>query len=375
MRASAIALLIAVVLPAAAGAQGRTGQGSPLSAEANYPYHCDYRWAPGYNGQQGAFGPGGYQDYTPFYVGASTCSIWNVGQKNQAQTTHLVPGTGTVTVARVRSGANPAQVSIGTVRLYEGKDQQGNLQKTCCYGVSQTEVVNPTPNAVTEIPVNLRVESQVYDPNTNKTGWTDIVVVNVHGTTGTLPMNDRGGPKPLVSPDSDFGARWYFPKFEPSVNNQNEWSATGFEVLMNYDWCPAASARQAGATCQKAADPPPTTTPPATTGPPTTTPAAPAATLAGGSKLTVRGKTVGVRITCGAPNPCAGKVRLLTRAKRPVVLGTKGLRIAAGKTATVKVPLSAKNRKRIGRKGLKVRAEIDLGAAGKITRNFTLRRA
>jgi len=51
-----------------------------------------------------------------------------------------------------------------------------------------------------------------------------------------LPISDAGGPKPLIAPDSDPGAVWFFPKFNPSEHNQNIWFAAGFEVLMNYDW-------------------------------------------------------------------------------------------------------------------------------------------
>jgi hypothetical protein len=249
--AAGVGALVAIsLLPSMAVA----AEGSDLSAPANYPYHCDYRWSPGYNGQPGAFGPGGYQEYVPEYIGPSTCSLWQIG--SSTENTHLVPGTGTVTLARVKSGANPAPVSIATVRQFTGRDQQGGEVTTCCYGISQTVVINPTPNAVTEIPVNLRVEAKPFDPNTNSAGWHDIVAVNVHGETGTLPMSDRGGPKPLIAPSGDYGALWYFPKFNPSEHNQNKWSASGFEVLMNYDWCSGGGGLHRAQAC-------PTPTPPA----------------------------------------------------------------------------------------------------------------
>lgn len=60
----AFALLTLVVLmaPSAAVAQ-ISGQGSPLTSTANYPYNCDVRWMPGYGNNPGGFGPGGYQDF------------------------------------------------------------------------------------------------------------------------------------------------------------------------------------------------------------------------------------------------------------------------------------------------------------------------
>jgi hypothetical protein len=370
-------LAVISLLPSTAGAQ-TTGQGSSLESAANYPYHCDYRWVPGYGGSPGGFGPGGQQEWVPQHIGASTCSLWQIGARGQVQTTHLVPATGTVTRARIKSGANPAPVSIATVRQFTGRAQQGNLVTTCCYGISQTEVVNPTPNAITEIPVNFRVEVRAYDPNDPKTaGWHDIVAVNVHGDTGTLPMSDLGGPKPMIAPDSDPGAVWYFPKFNPSESNQNQWSASGFEVLMNYDWCPETSRRSAAGARQAAGCPSSTPTPtPDPENPVPTGPADPK-TLAqiSSPKLVLKGKSVPVAVKCTQAVACEVTVRLRTRAKKPVLLGKRKTSIQPGMSARVKVPLSARNRRRVGAKGLKVRAEVVLGSAGTISRNLMLKRA
>lgn len=366
---------MAALMPSAAYS---VTSGSPLTAPANYPYHCDYRWA------AGNFGPGGQQQYEPILIGPSTCSIWQRG--SSLQNTHLVPGKGKVTVARVKSGPNPAPVSIGTVRRYEGLNQQGMLVQTCCFGVSQTSVVNPTPNAVTEIPVNLTVDTQTYDPRQpSRAGFHDIVVVNIHGDSGTLPMSDYGGPKPFGTtvPADDPGAYWYFPKFEPSTDNQNQWFANGFEVLMNFDWCPGTSTRQAGGCATQGpgaggGGPGGTTTP---TPPRTQLPVVakpPAAAQVRSRRLTLKGKSVRVSVRCTASTTCSGTVRLRTRGtKKSTVLARKKVRVRAGRSSTVKLTLSAKNRSRVNRakKGLKVRVEVDLGSKGKVSRNMTLKRA
>lgn len=360
---------VAALLPATAQAQKT--QGSSLAAPANYPYHCDYRWS------SGPFGPGGYQEFVPVQIGASTCSIWQGGVPSQAQLSHLVPGTGTVTKARVRSGPNPAAISIATVRLYEGRSQTvpGGIEQTCCAGVSETPPVTPTPNAVTEIPVNFRVEAQPYDPNTGRAGFHDVVVVNAVGTTGTLPIHDRGGPKPFgltLAPDSIY---WYFPKFNPSQNNQNQWFAPGFEVLMNYDWTPdapkacAAAATQA---CPPATPPPSQGAKPAPGGGPT--PATRRSAAVRSSSLTLRRGKVGVRVACTATTACKGRVRLRTAAKKPRLLGSRSLSVKPGRTATVTVGVARKLRRLVKPKGTKVTVEVDLGAAGKVTRRVTLRR-
>ena len=382
----ALPLLLAaalLALPATAPAQSRTGLGSPLTAAPNYPYHCDYRWSAGYGGQPGAFGPGGYQEYTPTLIGASDCALWHLGMNGKPETSHLVPGTGTVTVARVKSGPNPAPISIATIRSYEGRDQQGMLVSTCCQGVSETQTITPTPNAVTEIPVNFRVEAQAFDPNTNRAGFHDIVAVNVHGTSGTLPLHDKGGPKPFTAsptPTDDFGIFWHFPQVDPSQHNQNRWSAPGFEVLMNYDWCPAppaGRARQAQAACatqgggQTPLDPPPADQQQQQQ---EQTPDGKPASIES-SRLTLLGSKVAMRVSCAAAQTCSGRLSLKTRGRKARTLATKRIAIPAGKSSKVKVRLSKRNRRRVKGSGLPVTVVVDLGAGGKVTRKLTLRRA
>jgi hypothetical protein len=383
---AALVLVVVSAAPGVAAAQGsRSNLGSPLTAEANYPYHCDYRWAAGYNGEPGAFGPGGAQEWTPTYIGPSTCTIAHLGRSGNPDTSHLVPGTGTVTVARVKSGPNPAAISIATVRSFQGRDSQGQYSNTCCQGVSETPTVTPTPNGITEIPVNFRVEAKEFDPNTNQAGWHDYVVVNVHGTTGTLPMNDNGEPKPFAASGgpspNDYNAFWHFPQIDPSQTNQNRWFAPGFEVLMNYDWCPAAAAgraRQAQAGCsstQPAPGPgePPPPGGPAGGQPPQQTTSTPLATVRS-SRLRLRGSRVALRVKCDAPRTCVGRVRLKTRARRARTLGSRRIRIASGRTGTVNVALSRRNRRLIKPSGTRATVEVDLGTAGKVTRDVTISR-
>ncbi len=371
----AVAVLAMLATTAPAVAQS----GSPLTAPANYPYHCDYRWA------AGAFGPGGAQNYEPIFIGPSTCSIWQIG--STTQNSHLVPGKGTVTVARIKSGPNPAPVSIGTVRRFSGRNPaDGTFSETCCQGVSQTAVINPTPNAVTEIPVNLLVDAQPFDPNTNRAGFHDIVVVNIHGTTGTLPMSDYGGPKPfgLTVPPGDPGAVWYFPKFDPSVHNLNQWMANGFEVLMNFDWCPGTAAAQLRAACPTPPPPPPPPppgVPPGGTTPPAGTP--PVQATIRSSKLLLEGSKVTVVARCatGTGKSCSGHVRLRTTSKTPKLLASRQVSIKDGRSENVRLTLKGKSLKlvkdRLGgsrKTSIKVRAEIDLGTAGRSTKVLKLRR-
>ncbi|MEI2701157.1 MAG: hypothetical protein V9E83_02010 [Baekduia sp.] len=364
----AVCVASAVLAPALASAQ-ISAQGSPLTATANYPYNCDTRWVAGYGNNPGGFRGDGYQDFIAedfFALGGGTvrssCTIFQTGAT--VQTSHIVPNSGKVTLARVKSGPNPAPVSIATVRQFTGKrPSDGQLVTTCCQGISETPTVNLTPNAVTEIPVNFLVESKPYDPqNPGVAGYRDWVVVNVDVTTGgTLPIHDNGLPRPIGPVATDQGATWHFPQIDPSQTNQNAWIANGFEVLMNFDWVPADAP-------SPTPDPTPNPNPtPAPCGGRAAAGARAAACMPAnllvqvpGTKASFRRGKVSVAIRCSNPsNGCKGKVRLRTAAKKPLLLASKSLTIANGKTRTVSLTLGAKARKRLKGKS-KVRVEVAL---------------
>jgi hypothetical protein len=365
-RLTGLVLAVLAGLPSAASAQV-SGQGSPLTSPANYPYHCETRWMPGVPGNPGGFGPGGAQDYVEQPIGPSTCTVFQSGAT--PGTSHIVPNSGKVTVARVKSGPNPAPVSIATVRQFTGKrPSDGQLVTTCCQGISETETVNLTPNGITEIPVNFIVESKPYDPNNpGVAGYRDWVVVNIHGTTGTLPIYDAGLPRPIIAPAGDPGAVWHFPQIDPSQTNQNAWIASRFEVLMNYDWVPTSA-----------------TTPPTACASSVAlrqaacTPGAPGATSLAevrSSRVRLRRGKIGVSVKCARTDgqACKGKVRLRTAAKKPVLLASSTLNVKAGKTKTVSVKLNTKARKRLKGKR-KIRVEVALSGQAAITKDVALRR-
>lgn len=366
--AAVLALVGAGVLaPADAAAQQKT-QGSPLTAAANYQYGCETAWLP-------PFPPA--VDAQPIQGGASTCTIFQSG--TTLDDTHLVPASGTILSARVKSGPNPAPLQITTMRRYFRPNAQGQVEYTCCAGISQTATFQPTPNAVTEVPVNLLVSTQ--QPENGQTGWWDIVAVSAEGP-GSLPIADLGPNPPLASPGMPT-TFWYYPKVAPSANNQNEWSASNFEVLMNYTWC-AGTGKSATAVAAQACpsapppQPPPNPQPQPNPQPPADqqplTPAGPSAAV-GARRLTLAGRTVGVPVTCGSRTTCRGTVRLRTRARRPVLLGSRGFSIAAGKTRSVRVALSRRARRRLGASRTQVRVEIALGGAGTVTKDLVLVRA
>jgi len=363
----AIASCCAVIVPAVAGAQAKV-QGSPLTSPANYAYGCETGWL---IGSQPPF------DYEPGPYGASTCSLFQPG--TTLDNTHLVPGSGTVLSARVKAGTNPPQVSIATVRRFFKPNAQGQVEYTCCQGISETPPVALAPNAITEIPVNFIVLTQ--QPENGNTGYWDIVTVNVHGP-GRLPMSDLGAHSSSAGANVP-AAYWYYPKIAPNDSNQNAWSAPNFEVLMQYDWCPKIAATASRATCPSAPPPssgggtttPPTTPPPSgggTTTPATATPTAKPAGVTS-TKLRLSGGRVKLGVSCRQTTTCVGTVRLRTVSGRRL-LGSRKIAVVAGERETVALTLSKANRRRVTRKGIKVVAEVDLGTAGRVTRTLTLKR-
>lgn len=70
-------------------------------------------------------------------------------------------------------------------------------------------------------------------------------------------------------------------------------------------------------------------------------------------------------LTCRGPDPCVGQLRLTIQVKgKMVILGEASYRIAAGKSKTVRVKLSAAAKRRLARRGaLKVKARVPGQAA------------
>jgi hypothetical protein len=372
------AAVLTVALSAPACALGSTW-GSPLANPSNATFGCESVVT---------------QDFVSglFFMspqGQPSCTWWTTGSGTPGETfTSYVPGTGTVTNVRVKSGPQPAPLRISILR----SNGQGTFQSSgtggCCFGQRETAVVQPQPNAVTEFAVNLPVES-VRIPEQG-VQYVDIVAVSAAGGTGTLPIFDAGAASHSVSTVTAGGpfASMTAPKFEPdNAPRLNFRAAPGWELLMQFDFvCAGARAHARQASCPPPAQTTttPSTTPPATT-PPATSPAtattpAPvarpglAAKLAGGSAKLTRGR-VPVRVTCAAATPCVGTLKLRTRGKRSRLLGTAQVSVAAGQARTIRAKLSSAGRRVVrAKRSTPAQAVLDLGTVGRITQNLTIRR-
>ena len=280
--------------------------------------------------------------------------------------TYVPRGAGAVTKVRVRSGAAPAPLAFAIVSSGSG---------LCCTTKVVSPVFQPVADQVNEFAVNLPAGSGVGD--TTGSQFNDILVV-VGAGPGSLPVNDRGTHGFLFgSTANQVRAAFLHPALALNESNTDVGLMDGYEVLLQYDWCgvpmtgsnlrPVAPADPTTACLPAAAPPPPPVTP--TPGSAGTTPAAPPLQAAS-TTARVRSGRAAVRLRCTQATPCTGTLKLVPRTGRARTLGSAKLRIGAGKTATVRVPLNSAGRAALRRKrSLPVNAVLPQG-----TLKLTLKR-
>lgn len=354
------ALTVLLALPVeSATAQTKNQQGTSMSlAAATGPeaFGCETRFLP---------------DIAPpfLYVkqptGVTSCTAWQPG--TTIDNTHLVPGPGTVTTVRVKSGPNPAPLRVTIVkRLFQTHPVTGQITDAiCCTGTGvESATFQPTPNAVTEVPVNLKVTTT---PSTNgASGHHDIVAISGVGP-GDLPITSTGEHSLNAGVLSTTPTmQIFYPKVETGLQGQAQHDYANYVVLMNYDW--VADSTGGGQTPQT----PPTTSTPQ----PPPTPATPVPAAVTSKSLKLKKGKVAVNVTCTAAGGqfCQGTIRLLTRAKKPVELAKKAVNIRGGKSSTVSLKLGSKALKRVKKKTNRVTVEINLGGGGTRTANLNLNR-
>jgi len=276
--AAVFAALLAATVGAAAGLPGAAGVvtlGSDLSKAANWPFGCEARPYPGLGGMQ------------LLSTGTTSCMWWPAPLT--AAATYVPLGDGHVVAARVRSGPSPAPLRISIV------SSGGGL---CCTSRASSAVFQPTPNAVTSVPLSLPAGAGL-DPNRPGSQYNDIVVVSAVGP-GTLPVHDNGVHGSFNT--SGPAAAFLNPELTDGNSNTDVGWMDGFEVLLQVDWEPNAAGGPApGPGSDPGAAP---GTGPAATGPAPTGPAPVAPRRAAGpSGLKLNGRTLAVTV------PAAGVVR------------------------------------------------------------------
>lgn len=362
-RLGGIAIVVAaaaICVPASASALTRT-QGSPMDmtpATGAEAFGCESYWLSG-NSQR-------FLWTVELGIPMNSCSAFSVG--TNSDNTHFVPGPGTVTTVRVKSGPNPAPLKVTVVKQLFQKNPNPPHQITdtiCCTGTGrESATFQPQPNAVTEYAANLQVTTT---PSVNgASGHQDIVAVSAVGP-GDLPLASTG-PHTGFPTAGEASIQAFYPKVETGLQG-SPWHYANWVVLMNYDWtdgCPAGASsakRKANAACTVGGG-----------GGGGGAAVAPASVTSKSLRLKKRVVAVKVKCTAAVGQRCKGNVKLSTATKKPRQLARKSLNVAGGKSKTVKLKLSNKARKRLKKKTNKVQVEIDLGAAGKATKALSLKR-
>jgi len=363
------ALAAALLLLALGGARARAQavlatNGSTLQAPANLALpgganQCLARPYVGLNAGQITF----------INTGQASCMWWSTeyGPDGQIVANTYVPrGAGAVTKVRVRSGDAPAPLRFAIV------SSGGGL---CCTAKSFSDVVQPAANQVNEFAVNLPAGSGVGTQAGSQ--FNDILVIVAAGP-GSLPVNDRGAHGFLFgSPANQAQAAFLHPALAAGASNTDVGIMDGYEVLLQYDWCgvpltladpqPAAPADPQTACLPQPGAPPAQPAPQTPQVPiapqlvaPTTRPLAAPSPFA-----PVHDDSAALRLRCLLSTTCAGVLKLIPRTAtlaaktKAVSYGTARYKIAAGRTATIKVKLS-----KAGRKALRKHRKVPITVTG-----------
>jgi len=353
---SIAAMVMLLLLPAVAPADDPViaTNGSTLQAPANLalPGGANQCLARPY------IGPG---DGTSTFIntGQSSCMWWSTeyGATGQIIANTYVPrGSGVVTKVRVREGTAPAPLRFAIV---------SSGSRLCCTTKQVSDPVQPAADAVSEFSVNLPAGSGVGTQDGSQ--FNDILVVLVDGP-GSLPVNDRGAHGFLFgSPANQAQAMFLHPALALGASNTDVGLMDGYEVLLQYDWCgqPMTLANPQPTTppvCLGQATPPAAVpvAPPVTpiVPPPPLLPSAVVPLRAASTTAAVRANRAALRLRCLLTTTCAGTLRLLPRPaakaaatpKKPSSYGSAKYKIAAGRSATIKVTLSRAGRAALRKK-------------------------
>jgi hypothetical protein len=330
MRRAAGGLLIAVAgaaAPGVAAAQAQTTFGADLSRPANAPFGCD------------SHPVGTFRVFNP---DPNSCTWSSSGSLAIPPTeSPIVPGDGTVTAVRVKTGPSGAGLQgtgpMQVVVLRSLGSGGGGAQ--CCLIAGASQVFTPAENAVTAVPMNLRVENN----NTGGINTLDSLGLSVLAPGVRIPAYYDGA--------NDLTSTVFSPAVQPGTQNVNRNGSSGAKLLINADWIPAGAARPIGL---------------------------------GTRTAPVRAGRALVDLVCGADAACRGFARLLgaadaatanAAAAKPAVFGSARIRLNAGQRTRVKVKLSRRGRALVrSRKRSKVRLEVRLKGGGKIVRTLVLKR-
>ena len=205
--------------------------GSSLASAPNFDLSCAL--LPAIAEPNGNFGL--------FNSGASSCT-WRqsgvFGVTSGDTRFSSVPADGRIVSISVRSGSNPAPLRFSIFRQLSTPGF--GAQSQCCFFVSETNEVQPVPNAITTFAANIPVER-----NTIR-GFlaADLIGVSARTGTGSLPLRLLTN-QPNAFQMTQFGsvnAGFFYPRIGALANDvgggRREETMPGVELLMQWTWSP-----------------------------------------------------------------------------------------------------------------------------------------
>jgi hypothetical protein len=232
-----------------------------------------------------------------------------------------VPGDGRITSFSVRSGPNPAPIRLVVFRQLSTPGFGDYSQ--CCFFVSETNEVQPTPNAISSFTVNIPVQRNVI----NGFLAVDLIGISARSGAGTLPLAAVGSNNLFNQYTvGSVNAGFFYPRIgtigNDSGGGRREEGMPGVEVLLQWTW----TGVQFG-------------------GP----------TIATSSSIVNAGKAQ-INLLCNGSATCQGLLELLAfgttnaRAKTPRY-GKKQFTISGGQSALLKVKLNKKGKRLVKKNG------------------------
>jgi hypothetical protein len=309
--------------------------------------------------EPGAFGNGAWTP-VPGYLNDSSCT-WTTPANSVNQSESLVTpgGTGTITTVRLRVGAVTGPMRL-VVLNFEYDPSNGNAQ--CCNAAYVSQPFTPTANSVTTLHTSLPVHTDAGgEESAPPYEVADLLALNIDEDGVPIPVVDYTGRGLPVNAQPSDNVHW--PEY---VQGQTDLAGgyLGYQLDMNADWVSGTST------------PPPK---------PTVTAPKPTVSFASLKPAVKHGKTY-LGLGCGKGAACSGTIAVenrplagaaaaskKTKSNSTVIYAQGSFKLAAGKHATVAVPLKAKGRAAAnGHRRLTVYIDITMGTR-KQCKKVTLR--
>lgn len=262
-----------------------------------------------------------------------------------------VPATGTITRVDVFGGANPVPIRVAVMRQL-GTPGAGS---DCCFFISETPPLQPTPNVVSSFAVNVPVVHASVVGGIRADDYIGISAATVPG--GTAPLRIVGSTSAFAFTQSgSVNAAFLYPRFGSQPNDsgggRREAGFPGVEVLARWTLCPTGDA-----SCQTAGGVP-----------------------AVFADARIQRSRALVRLACNGNLACEGRLSMLNLGglagtSKTTEYGSANYKIDAGKKKTVKVKLNKKGKRLLrNRSKAKVALRITPKGGTATTKRITLKK-